>query len=262
MTNNKSNGSRRSAVSCNTRHTPPHGPAKSAGSTKVLTVKVDVGTVGTGAGTPGDNLKTSLIAFKNQDSNGTITNNTSLNFAGNNLYVLKAVPTVTASTLPNTVLAAGVQTLYKYMVTAGTNPISWNKTAFTISTSSGVGLATFGLYDNDTNQSVATCTPTYSANGVSVVCISSQTGGESQVSSSKTYYLQGTISGTITTGASVGTSIQRASNSFSTAAPATSATGSFVWSDMSVSNHSTTTADWFGDYLVKNIPTGTLNLTK
>ncbi len=231
------------------------------GTPVVLTTKVDVGAVGTSAGTSGSSLLTTLTGGKYQSSNGTITNITGSN-AGNNEYVLKAIPTVTASTLPNSVLAAGVQTLYKYTVTAGSNPIAWYSTTFKVSTSTGVGLDTFGLFDNDTNQQVASCSPTYAAGLVTVVCTSTEIGGQSQVSSSKTYYMQGTVSGSITTGSSIGTSIQKSAGSFGTAATSTAASGSFVWSDMSADNHSTTTADWFGDYLVKNIPTGTLNMTK
>ncbi|MFA6252223.1 MAG: peptidoglycan-binding domain-containing protein [Candidatus Paceibacterota bacterium] len=37
---------------------------------------------------------------------------------------------------------------------------------------------------------------------------------------------------------------------------------SFVWTDVSAQSHSETTRDWSGEYLVKNLPTSTQNLTK
>ncbi|MFA5715071.1 MAG: hypothetical protein WC998_05000, partial [Candidatus Paceibacterota bacterium] len=37
---------------------------------------------------------------------------------------------------------------------------------------------------------------------------------------------------------------------------------SFVWSDVSAQNHSILTSDWTGDYLVRQLPTDTQNLTK
>ena len=237
------------------------------GGTTILTVKVDVGLVGTGAGTSGDNLQVSLTSAKATGSNGTNAAVPGTTVSGNTLYVYKAIPTVVTDNsvfagVNTATLNVGTQTLYQFKVSAGANPVSWNQVKFFVSTSTGItGITGFTLYDASNNQSIGTTTPT----------VTTVTGGmtvyfpttlEQQVSTSKSYYLQATVAGSLSA-ASVSTNIQHVATTIATPASSMSylgSTSSFVWSDMSASSHTISTSDWNNDYLVQNLPTQSLNL--
>jgi len=90
---------------------------------------------------------------------------------------------------------------------------------------------------------------------------------EEVISGSKTYEIRATIAGTIASNDYITTRVNSsglgwATNDDYVAVSGTAAT--FIWSDMSVQNHSTAVAstDWINDKLVKNIPLSSQTLTK
>jgi len=223
-----------------------------------LDIKLDLGTVGTGAGTAGSDVKVTLNSYKVNGSNGAPHSSVSSGFtlgsvhAGNDIYVYNAVPTV-ASAGGSGTLSTGQQTLYTFTV-SGTN-VTWDKVAFNIATSSvSVAASSLGVY-NSANQLVTT---------VSTGCATFDTNSNTLCTASSeqptgTFTLKGTVTGTLSN-ASVSTYIPEVSSSQSNNTAA-SQTGSFVWSDNSASAHDlTTSTDWFNDYLVPNLPTNPFSL--
>src|SRR5581483_2333136 len=184
-----------------------------AGGNTVLTVKLDLGAVGTGAGNPSDDVKVSLTSAKATGSNGSNGAVTGTTVAGTDQYVFKSVPTLITDTSgvlggsSSGVLSTGLQTLYQFKVTAGAQPVSWTGVKFTISTTSGVtSLGTPTLFDASTNQALTNmnCTQT----GATIFC--GETGStENQVNTTKSYYLQANVGITgALTGQSVSVNIQ------------------------------------------------------
>ncbi len=86
---------------------------------KLITVKFMLNTIGTGAGTSQSNASVTLDSVKYADSQGVETTDTT-DRTSNELYVYKAVPTVTAVDLTNTssLVNGSAQELYKFTVTA------------------------------------------------------------------------------------------------------------------------------------------------
>lgn len=236
-----------------------------ANSTKILTVDLQLASVGTGAGTSGENVKVNVYSYKSAPSStGAISTTThGTGVTGNNLYVYKAIPTVTNVALPTGVLQpGGTNTLSKFSISSGgTGTIGWSKLLFTYSTSSGVSnLSSLALWDADTNtQITGTSTISYAGKTVQFDATTEQ-----QISGAKTYVLKATVTGGSTTGDYVATSISQPSGFASpvSAVTATATSASFVWSDVSAQSHSLTTSDWNNDYLVKNLPTDSQTLVK
>lgn len=237
-----------------------------ANSTKVLTVELQLGSVGTGAGTSGENVKVNLHSYKSAPSStGAISTTTAgLSVAGNNVFVYKAIPTITPVTLPTTALIAGTNTISKFSISSGgTGTIAWTHLAFGYATSSGVTLTSPTLWDADTNTQITAS----SAVNVLAGKIVFDTATEQQISGAKNYLVKATVGGSLTTGSYVTTNLPAATTTASSPATAAVATSSgtsvsFVWSDMSAQSHSLTTADWNADYLVKNLPTDSQTLTQ
>ncbi|MBI5530194.1 MAG: hypothetical protein HY918_01710 [Candidatus Doudnabacteria bacterium] len=236
-----------------------------ANSTKILTVDLQLGVVGTGAGTAGENVQVILHSYKKAPSStGAVSTTThGVGTAGNATYVYKSIPTITNVALPTGVLTAGTNTLAKFQISSGgTGTIGWTKLMFTISTSTNVVVTSPTLWDADTNTQIAGAASTTYAGGNLTYEFNSTS--EQQISGAKTYIVKATIGGTLASGAYVSTSIAQPS-SFVAPAAATTATASpatFVWSDLSKQSHDLTTLDWNNDYLVKNLPTDAQALTK
>ncbi len=241
-----------------------------ANSTKVLTVELDLGNTGFGAGTSGANVKITLHGFKyTPSSSGALTTATSTQgtgSVGNNTYVFKAIPTITNLTLPSTALVSGVNTLAKFSISSGgSGAIGWTHFVFNYATSNLITLASPQIWDSDAQTQI---TASSSVNvGTKQIVVDTAT--EQQVSGAKNYVLKATVGGpALVSGDYVSTSIPMPSTS-STPISATTATGtvpelslSFLWSDLSAQSHSFTTYDWNNDYLVKNLPTDSQTLTK
>lgn len=237
-------------------------------STKVLTVDLQLGMVGYGAGTSGENAKVTLYSYKYLASAATNGQQFSIpsGVAGNNMYVVKAVPTITNVNLPSGTLTVGTNTISKFSVSSGgTGTISWTKLVFSVSTSTGVSVTSPTLWDADSNTQIAgNMTVTYSASPVTVQFDATN---EQEISGAKNYVLKATVGGANAgvAGAYVTTSIAAPTASMAsktTAASATGTTASFVWSDESAQTHSVGSQDWYSEFLVKNIPTDSQNLTK
>ncbi len=236
-----------------------------ANSTKILTVDLQLGSVGTGAGSSGENVRVNLHSYKSAPSStGAITTTTSgTGVIGNNLYVYKAIPTITNVALPTGVLQpGGTNTLAKFSISSGgTGTVGWYKLKFTYSTSSGVSnLSSVTLWDADTNtQITGSVTTSYSAKTLQFDALNEQ-----QISGAKNYVLKATVTGGSTTGDYVATYIAQPSSFVAPtdASAATITSASFVWSDLAAQSHSYSTSDWNNDFLVKNLPTDSQTLVK
>ncbi len=250
-----------------------------ANTNKVLTVKLQLGAVGIGAGSTGASLLTTLTAFtasststgvsdaSANDAGPSIENNP----AGNAMYVYAATPTITNVALPTSTLTNGTATVSKFSVASNGGTIGWKYFAFTITkVMSGTDtLASATLWDVDSNTQIAgTATFTGSvetdndtAGGLTFVATDEQ-----QVSGTKTYALKMTVAGATTNGDYMTVSIAQPLTAYD--APdayadvlTDDATATFVWTDQSASAHDATTDDWNHGYLVKNLPTDTQVLT-
>ncbi|MDD2245300.1 MAG: hypothetical protein PHR13_11920, partial [Dysgonamonadaceae bacterium] len=259
-----------------------------ANSSKIIDVYVELSTIGSGAGTSGDNVKTTLTsALAGAASTGIIAGVTESDPAGNNIYVYKALPTISNVVLPSSVLSNGDKAIAKVSINSnGTGTIAWKKLMFSVSkTSEGAAggglapvLATPTLWDADTNTQVTAAVVTLSNGATTTACLedastctfsvyvgtNADDKVEEQISGAKTYELRSAITGTLATGDYVQTNIS--STAIGYAAPAAytavGATSSFVWSDVSNNIHDTSTTDWNNNNLIKNLPTSTQVLTK
>jgi hypothetical protein len=238
--------------------------ALSSNSNKVIDVYANLGSIGTGFANPGANVGVTLIGYKAQNSGGGELSY-GVNLSGNALYAYKTKPTITNVALPTTVPLPGLQTIYKFNVTADAGgTLAWRKIALNIATSSLSGSFTvsdYKIYDA-ANESVQ-LTNVSSSNTGNVITFTST--ADQEVGGSKTYVIKALVTGTVTTGASISTNMMSSSLGFT--APTDTATvqatsASFVWSDEAITPHSGTTADWNNDYLVKNLPTDPLILAK
>jgi len=260
-----------------------------ANTTKVLDVEVETAPVGYGAGTSGAEITVDFVEATvkvgssgglGSVASGVVTDST---VAGNTIRVYKAIPTISLVSLPSTVLSAGEKTLSKFTIaTNGTGTVSWKKIVVDVAKSSTGVLGpifntnTVKLYNADTNQLIT------SAVAVDVDCndqtktsckitlavgTDADDSAEEVISGSKTYEIRATIAGTIASNDYITTRVNSsglgwATNDDYVAVSGTAAT--FIWSDMSVQNHSTAAAstDWINDNLVKNIPLSSQTLTK
>lgn len=248
-----------------------------ANSSKVLTVDLQLGTVGAGTGASGSAITTSLTGYKANTAAGQKThaddaNTANFPLSGSAMYVFASVPTVTPVTLPSSVLTVGTsQTIAKFTVSSnGTGTVSWKKIILNTSISSAhVEVANPTLWDADSGLQVPTTTDTVAAaTGGAITFV---TTNEQEISGAKTYLVKMDISAvagqTIVAGDYVSTNITGGTGHVVpddyTAVAGTGAT--FVWSDESGIGHSAasvTVLDWNNDYLVKNLPTDSQTLTK
>lgn len=251
-----------------------------ANTNKVLTVKLVLGEVSdSGAGsTNGAALLTTLTSFTaTSTSTGVSAAGTITSGAGNVAYVYAAVPSLENVSLSSTNVTAGTNVFAKYKVTSNGGPTAWEKTIFTIArATTGAAVAnTFTLWDENNTQVAGTATLTDAgtadndcADALDTSCtVTFVATTEQQVSTSKTYSLKGSVSGTLTDGDYFSTSIAQPSSFVAaddyTAVAATAAT--FVWSDMTGIGHditSETVLDWNNGYLVKILPLDAQTLTR
>jgi hypothetical protein len=235
-----------------------------ANSTKILTVDLQLGAVGYGYGTSGDNVKVILDSYKKAPSStGVISTDSTTWPAGNNLYVYKAIPTITNVTLPTGTLIAGTNTLAKFSLSSGgTGTIAWTHLVFTYSTSASITLASPTLWDADTSTQVTASSTIDETNKLITV----DTLAEQQISGAKTYVLKATVGkgAAFATGDYVATYIANPTAHATpiSATTASTTTATIVWSDLAAQSHTIFTYDWMNDNLVKNLPTDTQTLTK
>ncbi len=258
-----------------------------AGQSKVLTVKLDLGTVGVGAGSTGASTLVTFdqgagsLATNGAGTSAAIATAGSADIAGTAQYTYKAIPTLTNVALPSSVLAAGTATLSKFTLsTSGTGTVGWNRMIWNITKTSAPTLASFTLWNADSNTQIAG-TATIVDTADAATCLATLLGcrvkfvptSEQQVSGAVTYALKATVAGTLVANDYVSTNMLApssfvASNDYSTIAGTTTtyaqygSTASLVWSDVSASSHSTSTTDWANDYLVKSLPSDSQTITK
>ncbi|MFH1365931.1 MAG: hypothetical protein ABIG99_00860 [Patescibacteria group bacterium] len=263
-----------------------------ANTNKVLTVKLQLGTVGVGGGTTGADLTTRIITAATDftatnTSTGVSTNSSTEESgaaAGNAMYVYAAIPTITQGTLAsNTLLNTNARPLLKFTMTGNGGDISWDQLTFAIGKVSGITIGTntadgVTLWDvtsggNTEVGGAFTFAETETGGGGGVVyagsggCSSySLQGGdivfipsvEQMVSGSRTYELRANIAGVttcdhITVAMNNDQTIAVASGTVAAKLSADS-DAPIIWSDMSSASHSTTTTDWVTDFGVKNLP--------
>ena len=233
---------------------------------KIVDVYADLGTIGTGGATTSANVGVQLVSYEYMTSSGVKTRVFGAT-STNAFYAFKTKPTITNVALPTSVLNAGAQTVAQFTITADAGgTVAWRKLTMSIASSTPSGTLTttgYNIYDA-ANQSTALTGVVVTQTASTVTFTSAST--DQEVSGSKTYVVKATVGGTgILAGASLSHNI---SSSAVFAAPNTYAvatavsTNNFVWSDESVIGHDGTTADWMGDYLVKNLPTDSQTMTK
>jgi peptidoglycan hydrolase-like protein with peptidoglycan-binding domain len=254
-----------------------------AGQSKVLTVKLDLGTVGSGAGTTGASTLVTLTAGTATSGAGVSAAITESNPAGTAQYTYKSIPTVALGTLPTTALSAGTNTLAKFSVnTNGTGTVAWNRMIFTIAKTSAPTIASVTVWNADSNTQIAGTADLINA-ADAATCVAAATQcrlrfvptTEQQVSGSVNYVVKATVGGSLVDNDYISTTIAApsvfaasdtyanvaASGGFAATYVGYGTSPSFIWSDVSADSHATTTADWTNDFLIRQLPTDSQTLT-
>ena len=262
-----------------------------AGKTKHLDAYVNLSTI-QNDGDSGKSISVLLDGdegFHATDSSGTATTTlssgtvdlSSVATGRGTLVVRKSVPTLSAVALDTTTLSNGSnKALARVKIAADpAGDISWNELVFTVTMASPANALTIGatttlaLYQNGTAVAGTFATTTGSqAASATNPWGAAKTGGtltfmptsEQSITadSNAVYELRGTIGGiTAAGGYSLDVSIATAASSATTGTSAATAgagasTPSITWSDKSIVSavHSTATADWTNDYLIKTLP--------
>ena len=237
-----------------------------ANSTKKLTIALQLGRIGSGAGTSGANNQIILDSFKAINSQGVeTTDNTDR--AAHVMYIYKTIPTIKKVSLPPaTTLSTGTITLARFSIAAdAAGSLAWKKIIFTVNKTSAPVVSNAKVYDAATNARIAgTAIITTLGAGNTSGSIAFVATSEQQISGTKTYVLKADVAGSLIAGDNINTSIAQPSSYAIPAAYTTVAAtpASFVWSDMWTNPHSETTLDWNNDYLVRNLPTDAQTLSR
>ncbi|MBP9852042.1 MAG: peptidoglycan-binding protein [Candidatus Pacebacteria bacterium] len=239
----------------------------SANSNKVLTVKMQLGTIGGGAAPTQANLTTTLTSFiATNMSTGVSTAGTESNPSGNAIYAYAALPSITQQQLPNNTLANMANApVLKFRIDANGGLISWKQLSFDVLKSSNVIVGTSStagvtLWDATSGTQVSGTFSnqlTYNTGTVGVITFIPT--AEQQVSGSKVYELRANINGVSSNGNYVTVTLPNDSAAIVMADTANVIIASdvdapIVWSDNSAISHSVTTSDWTSDYMVRNLP--------
>jgi hypothetical protein len=245
-----------------------------ANVSKVLTVKLQLGTIGIGAGTSASALLTTMTAFTaTSTSTGVSAAGTESDPAGNAIAAFASIPVVTQKALANNILSNGTKPLLKFQVDAMGGAIGWNEITFdvvkdaatTVGTNATTGITLWDVTNGGNTSVAGTFTNAATVYGAGNGAIKFVPTAEQQVATSKVYELRGIIAAADASGDFVTVTI--ANDSAALVALDTYANiltadsdAPIIWSDLSASGHATTTADWTSDFGVKNLPvTDTLN---
>ena len=254
-----------------------------ANSSKVLTVKYELVTVGPFAGTSGSSLATTMTVFTSTTGG---VSDASANDSGqsqeNNpasaiTTVLASVPTINITPYvgTSTSLTNGTnKNLIKFTITANGGPIEWNfitlkvvkDDATTVATGANAGIA---LYDvtNGGNTLVAGTFVVGSDVYGAAVC----TGGGAtcdikftptaveSITTAKTYELRATIAASGAAGDFVSVTLDNdTTDAFVALDQVTDIDADtdapIIWSDLSEASHATTTDDWTSEFGIKSLP--------
>lgn len=236
-----------------------------ANSYRVLDIEIVMSNVGTGAGNSGADITTSINigGCLVRSSNGSLITPTGTPAAGNTIYAYKAYPIINAMSQSSSDdrLTAGDLALLKFSVIPNGGAISWNKMVVSVTkTAANIIADGIRLVDSSSGQTIATLAAGDSDcedNTLSNCTINLVLPIEEQISTSKTYELRGSISGTLVSSSYITAQVLRSSLSHSAPAPYASVAGTssnFIWSDDSSLSHSLTTSDWNNDNLINTLP--------
>jgi len=254
-----------------------------ANSSKIISVEVDLGAIGTGAGSTGSNVSVQLNSYiERPASTGTATTTTlGTPLLSATQYVYKSIPTVSLVSLPDTRLTIGTKTVQKFTVSADAkSSIAWNQIKFTLARSAATTIpgltntstgtehnadGTFiALYDGTTLiPGTMASTADFDGTTATSTVLTFVPTSEQQIAAgtTKTYELKVLVSGDTTSGKYLMSGIASDGSHASSAAASTLTANNLVWSDMSAQSHATTTGDWTNGNLVKTLPTDTQSLT-
>ncbi len=237
-----------------------------ANSNKVIDLYAQLGNVGTGYASTSVDISTVMQAFEYINSNGVKTRTYGASTFGatttNRMFVYKTKPTITNVALPSTVLTTGTQTVFKFTVTADAGgTVAWRqiKLSYATSGSTVFNNDSYLLYDAANESTALTVTVATTTTGVTFTSTTDR-----EISGSKTYTVKANITGSIASGSSMSHNFPSSGLGYVASAPYSSVgvSSAFIWSDESSQPHDNTTQDWNNDYLVKNLPTDSLSMTK
>ncbi len=176
---------------------------------------------------------------------------------GNSFYIRKSVPTFTRVNVTGAPTSSSA--LYKFNVVAdAAGNIEIKQMGF-LFTTSGVNITAVRLWDTAASIYLTDTGASPNSSGQVYTNVGSANSSDNDVivvgTSAKTYEVRGTVSGWGDSSDSITISPIQDSTAASTASSASliGTTYGLVWSDKSVSNHSTTSADWTNGYLIKNL---------
>src|SRR3989339_659900 len=189
---------------------------------------------------------------------------------GNTNYFYKATPTITKLSTANDLSSGAVQ-LYRFKVTANTGDIDLYKFTFDVTTTS-VNVTNVELLDvtTDTEVSLYSLAVGDAPSGVSYFNVlldddnpTAGDGGEARTVAAgtpRTFILRGTVTGAAS-GESISTRMGGDSATWATTETLmgtadeidSDVNDDFIWSDRSLSTHSTSTNDWVNGYLVSGL---------
>ena len=249
-----------------------------ANTNKVLTVKVQLGNIGVGAGSTGANIKTSIVTAATDftatnTSTGVSTSSTSEEggaAVGSAMNAYAAIPTITQGTLAsNQLLNTTLRPLLRFTMTGNGGDIAWDQLTFKVEKVSDITVGTSGtagiaLYDVSNNTAIGgTFTNAATVYGAGTTGdIGFVPTAEQTISGSKTYELRGTIGTATTAGDYVTVTLDNDSSAVVASLAVSGGSGildadsdaPIIWSDMSAASHATTTTDWTSDFGIKNLP--------
>ncbi|OGJ01994.1 hypothetical protein A3G98_00305 [Candidatus Nomurabacteria bacterium RIFCSPLOWO2_12_FULL_37_8] len=248
-----------------------------ANTNKVLTVKLQLGTVGVGAGTTNASLITTLTAFTAVNtSTGVSATGTESDPAGAALNAFAAIPTIDVVALASTTLLnTSARPLVRFTMTANGGTIAWDQLTFkvtkdaatTVGTDATTGITLWDVTGGGNTSIAGTFTnaATVFGAGAGPADIGFVPTAEQTVAASKTYELRGNIAAADAAGDFVTTTLDNDSSAIVASGTvavrlAADTDAPLIWSDMSAASHDTTTTDWTTDFGVKNLPvSGSMN---
>lgn len=238
-----------------------------ANSYRILDIELVMSAVGAGAGTSGADVTTgiSMAGCLVRASNGSLIVPNGVPLAGNKIYVYKAYPTLSVisqnSGSNEDRLTAGDNALLKFNIASNGGVIAWKKMKVNVTkTASTVIADSIRLVDSSSGQTIYTLAAGDSNcedNTLTSCDIIIELPTEEQISGSKNYELRGTISGGLSLNNYISSQVSSSFLAYSTPSLYTTVSGTasnFIWSDFSAQGHSSTTADWNNDNLVRTLP--------
>jgi hypothetical protein len=226
------------------------GIAVPANSSKLIEVRLDIGTVTNTTGLAA--VTTSITAATAAPFSTGVEAAVTPSGTGNLMYVFASTPVITQVALPTSSLANGVQTIAKFTVTANGGTVSWKAMDLAVSKTTTITGSSVQLFRD--GALVATTAETIAAGTTDTIDI--VTTNEETVTGTVTYEVRATLA-LIDADDFFTVTLSGAETAQESAAYASVAGSNFVWSDVvgdSDEVHSVTSSDWHNDYLVIKSP--------